>query len=194
MARLEFVAGIVDRLALVEEFLSKSPEVIAQEALLGSLVEVPRPPWRTGELRNSGAVYIGGRLHMTTPEVAAWHGYSELLEPNPRFTGESGILSSNLTTGRALGRHLSGLPLVPNRLRRDTLVGGTTESYGSTGFDTLRNKITIYYHAPHAALMHEWSGGFTDPLSGSHYISSKLGYFSSRFVTLLRQHFDDIEY
>jgi hypothetical protein len=188
MAKLEFVAGVVDRLALVEAFLEQSPEVIAEELLRASLVDAPRPPWRSGELRSSGAVYIGGRLFMTTPEVAAKHGVSDLLGPNPKFAAEDGhIYRARSFFGRASNRHLSGIALVPKRLRKADLLKATERS--GSAFTGLRNKITLYYHAPHAAIMHEWAKGFSDPLSGAHYISSKLGNVSSRASVLLKQVF-----
>lgn len=175
MPRLEFVAGVLDGLAMLEAGMDAAPEIIAEKFLHSTLVDEPRPPWETGELRNSGAVYIGGRLHMTTTDLAATDWTVQgLLEPNPAFFDvETGEYAKS--TGRAKGRHLGGKPLVPSLLRGGKLrrgLMGFGKGYTRKTF-TLRNKITVMYQAPHALLMHEWPGNFSDAKSGAHFITAK---------------------
>jgi len=175
MARLEFVAGVLDGLEMLEAGMAAAPDIIAERFLHSTLVDEPRPPWESGELRNSGAVYIGGRLHMTTADLAATDWQVErLLAPNPAFFGV-GTGKFAESTGRAKGRHKKLGPLVPQLLRGDKLHIGFMKYYkGLSKSDfTLRNKITVMYQAPHALLMHEWAGNFSDAKSGAHFISSK---------------------
>ena len=71
MPRYEFVAGVLDTLDSIQQGLAESPMILAKEFLRSTLIDEPRPPWNTGELRNSGAVYIGGQKYLTTAQIAA---------------------------------------------------------------------------------------------------------------------------
>ena len=175
MPRLEFVAGVLNGLAMLEAGMDAAPEIIAEKFLHSTLVDEPRPPWQTGELRNSGAVYIGGRLHMTTASLAAtdWQ-VEQLLEPNPAFFDvESGKWAK--PSGRQTDRHKKLGPLVPSLLRGDRLRTDFMAYFkgAARATFTLSNKITVMYQAPHALLMHEWPGNFSDAKSGAHFITSK---------------------
>jgi hypothetical protein len=163
----EYVIGAINKLEALAQTLHETPEMIAEEFLRATLIDVPRPPWWTGELRNSGGVYIGNSLHMTTQEIASLHGAWDLLGENPKFSG-----SAVTGAGLATGRHYGDTSLVPQRFRGSKATYKGSGSYGE--FDSFRNKISVIYQAPHAALMHEWGGKFTDEMSGAHYISSKV--------------------
>jgi hypothetical protein len=167
MAKLEFVGVAIDKLEGMAKTLAQTPEVLAEEFLKATLIDEPRPPWNTGELRNSGGVYIGNQLYMTTQDVAYRYGAEYLLEENP-----NGWYVKQGKSGMASGRHYSDYGAVPQRFSSSKF---SYKESGSTGsFDSFRNKVTVIYQAPHAELMHEWPGKFTDPQSGAHFISDKM--------------------
>jgi len=176
-----YVAGIVDAINTMEEIIAyTTPEIIAYEFLKSTLMDYPRPPWQTGALRRSGVVYIGGRKYMTTTDVAIREGAMELLGPNyasPYYAGAplgaSGVYKDipMFSPNIGFGDESSAGYSTPNTL---TLKKVKFKDTGSTGaISSLRSKITVMYQAPHAALMHEWPGGFSDMLSGAHYVSGK---------------------
>ena len=178
-SKLEFVGGVVDLLDRLEATLLMTPEILAEELLRSTLVDTPRPPWKTGELRNSGVVYVGGQLYMHTFDLP---NVQHLLSPNPAFFNPEAFKYEYGGTGLATARHESGIALAPQKLRRDKLNAAKGAQVSS-----LRNKVTVFYNAPHAALMHEWSGGFSDADSGAHFVSSKVSRFTASSVVKIKQ-------
>ena len=161
MSQKSYVAGVIDKLEAMEYLISEDiPEEIANTFLTHTLVAEPRPPWATGALRRSGVVYIGGTKYMDTNDVAFQEGMPELIGINPRFHGEIGY-------GKFDGEYST-----PKKLKLSKVKYKGSRSTGA--ISTLRGKITVMYQAPHAAIMHEWPGKFSDPQSGAHYISSKI--------------------
>lgn len=167
-----YVAGVLDRLATLEFFIGEViPEVLAEEFLRSTLVDQPRPPWATGSLRRSGSVYIGGRKYMSTTDVATLYGVEHLLGPNPiaMYNIEH---NPDFNVGYGIDEYDSPNNYsTPARLKLGSIKYKGSGSFGAVR--TLRGKVTVMYQAPHAALMHEWTGEFSDDKSGPHYVSSK---------------------
>lgn len=174
MPRYEFVAGVLDTLDSIQQGLAESPMILAEEFLRSTLIDEPRPPWNTGELRNSGAVYIGGQKYRTTGQIAAKYGFLDQMGRNPRFGAAK--LNEEFHEedyyGMATDRHLKSVATTPKRFRGEKLRFTGAGTKGK--FKNLRGKVTVVYQAPHAALMHEWPGKFTDKKSGAHYVSGKV--------------------
>jgi hypothetical protein len=181
--KLEFVSAQVEALKLMRATLSDTAEIAGEEFLASTLVDQPTPPRNTGELRNSGAVYIGSELIATTSSLANTHPRvnTEMLTPRTLDTASGDKVRANSDDGLSTFRHLGSTPLVPKRLRRSKLAGGGAGVSGRrTKVGPLSGKITVLYQAPHAALMHEWSGWMHEPGSGAHFISSKAFRFMPR--------------
>lgn len=190
MAKFEFVAAIVDKLSFMEELISTTPDIVAEVALRQTLEDEPRPPWRTGELRASGAVYIGSRLHCTTQDLAnQYPELQSLMGVNP--DAPAYVLNNKMLlkpVGLAKWRHLTGELVIPKLMSKSFLVKGSTDMSGAWRHGlTVRNKIEVVYHAPHAAWMHEWTGEFLDPSSGAHYVSSKFWHLESYVGSFIRR-------
>jgi hypothetical protein len=166
MPSREFAAGLISG---IDRLIRQANEVdinLAKELLDSTLNDYPRPAWNTGELRSSGAVYIGGQLIKQNPWVGA----------NP-----VGAYATMENAGMAT----PGNSNVVGELRIRKLRQGTT----GDNVSSLRGKITVIYDSPVAAMMHEWNGGFSDDESGPHYISAKLLKFGPRFQEVLREIF-----
>jgi len=169
MAKMEFVGALVQG---VDHLISQLKDVdrrIALDLLDATYSEYPRPPWNTGQLRSSGAAYIGTTKVGTTPETGP--------NPNgPARTREKG--SGGLSTGSST--------FTP------TFFGNTAKHLATANLgeppNTVRGKITIIYHSPVAALMHEWDGGFSDSQSGPGYITQKL----YKLDTTMYKHLGDV--
>lgn len=173
--KLEFVAGIVDALELMKRTVSDVPQIAAEEFLTSTLVDVPTPPRDTGELRQSGAVYVGSRLAATAQSLAVGRSRvtQDMLEPR--------MLSSVNGPVRAGSNPLRDAPFISKQVSAKKLqTGGVGRSSRKTAFPTVRGKITVVYEARHAALMHEWTGVLHEPGSGAGFISSKVYRFMPR--------------
>jgi len=179
-----YVAGVIDTLEALEELIiADIPETVAHEFLKSTLVDSPRPPWQTGSLRRSGVVYIGGVKYLTTEDLNVPH----LLGHNPDAPLYSAwarrrMSKKAINAGQGIegGSYSSPQSLTLRKVKY--------KSTGSTGaISTLRGKITVMYQAPHAALMHEWTGNFSDPLSGAHFISSKALLATSKAAVRIKQ-------
>jgi hypothetical protein len=99
---------------------------------------------------------------MDTTEIAQKYGAMDQIGENPVITQQTGI-GQGLTD--------NGFYDAPKTLKLSKVKYKGTGSTGSVS--SLRGKVTVLYQAPHAALMHEWPGGFSDMHSGAHYVSSK---------------------
>lgn len=166
MAR-EFAASLIEGINRLTARLEQSADNLAEELLDKTYYEVPRPAWNTGDLRSSGAVYVGSRLVKRTPWTGAnpVGGYTAM--------GSSGI--SENTGGFAA-----------KTMRASKLQKGTR---GSDYVSTVRDKITVIYDSPVAALMHEWPGGFSHPESGPLYIAAKFITFDKNFYQVMKEVF-----
>jgi hypothetical protein len=173
MARkLEFVAGVIEKIAKFQGVLYATPYLLAEEFLRATLVDEPRPPWNTGALRRSGAAYIGTQRVLTTADL----GHDDLLGINP-----SGWYETRAMVGMAY----TAYGKATKSIRGSKIKTGMGK--GRRGkFDSLRGKVTVVYSAPYAALMHEWPGEFTDNQSGAHYVSSKILLATHRTAVRLR--------
>jgi hypothetical protein len=173
MARkLEFVAGVIEKIAKFQGVLYATPYLLAEEFLRATLVDEPRPPWNTGALRRSGAAYIGTKRVLTTADL----GHDDLLGINP---------SGWYETRGMVGMAYTAYGKATKSIRGSKIKTGMGK--GRRGkFDSLHSKVTVVYSAPYAALMHEWPGKFTDNASGAHYVSSKILKATHRTAVRLR--------
>lgn len=166
----EFAAGLVKNIKQLAANLASIPDDLASQLLADTYLETPRPPWNTGELRDSGAVYVGSRLVATTVGMFGEAGI------NPKgdyaLTGKTGLATGGVR-----------YPLM--RMSQRKLLKAN-RNYAAVS--TVRDQITVFYQAPHAALMHDWPGAFSDPDSGAGYVSLKLVRFSKPFEMVIRQH------
>ena len=171
MARKSYVAGVLDRLETLSVLIGEViPEELAYEFLRSTLMDIPRPPWQTGSLRRSGVAYIGNKKYLTTDMVATMEGRQDLLGPNvhsPWYKG-TGLIGYGIDESVSDSAFYS----TPARLKLSKVKYKGGASTGKIA--TLRGKVTVMYQAPHAALMHEWNGTFSDSKSGAHFISSKI--------------------
>ena len=136
----------------------------------------PAPPWNTGALRNSGAAYVGSRLVATTSGWGQNPNGPAVKVRRVRGRDARGRFSSKIVGG--LSRGSVDVDFLPSQLGYIS-----KKSLGTSVIDT----ITLIYHHPVAALMHEWSGGFSPatPPAGPHYISSKFDSFGRNFREVL---------
>ncbi len=162
-----FAANIIGGIDRLISRLNHVDVELAIRLLNNTLNDYPRPPWNTGELRSSGAVYIGGRLIQTNPQIGS--------NPNGAWEkhGNSGYVSD---VGAGAGT-IKELRIAKIRTSDDVSVS------------TLKGKITVIYTSDIAAVMHEWPGGFSDPDSGPYYISAKLITFGGDFHEAFRNVF-----
>ena len=172
MARKSYVAGVINQLDTLEFFIGEVvPEVLAYEFLRSTLMDVPRPPWQTGSLRRSGSAYVGQRKVTTTLDVAIKEGRLDLLGVNtnsPWYKG-TGLIGHGIDERITdTSNDFYSTPLTA-RLRKLKTSGQRRYS----AITTMAGKVTVMYQAPHAALMHEWNGTFSDTQSGAHFVSSK---------------------
>lgn len=173
----EFVAGLVKGISTLARNLEKVPAALAKELLYSTWHDVPRPPWNTGQLRNSGYAYVGSKLVAQTERDFGFTG------ANP-----NGLFESDGISGMATGDYWSS---GAKRLTVKKLLGANINYAAVSG--SLADQITIMYQAPHAALMHDWVGGISDPDSGPGYVSLKLAKFGPKFHEVLKQHYQSRE-
>lgn len=146
----ELVAGLIEGVNELIERIGLSPDILAEELLDETLYTYPAPAWNTGELRSSGAAYVGGRFVSQTPWVGS----------NPEGWFEKfGKRGSAGEGGGFFGR------------TGGNVYSGMRKQYLSS---SVRDTISIVYHSPVAEMMHEWSGGFTADDAGPGYIEEKL--------------------
>jgi len=173
LAGKEFVGAIIEGTTRLASRLNEVDVELARELLDATYYDYPRPAWNTGQLRSSGAVYIGGKLIATTPETS----------PNPlgwyeTRGGKMGQAEANVGAFEGVGELKIG------KIRRATDIESMVTS--------LKGAITVIYQSPVAALMHEWPHGFTDGDSGRGYISEKLLKFDRQFTEVFRRVFSGV--
>ena len=187
MAKDEFV-GIIGSLKVLQTKMVAAPKEIARECLMATYNEVPRPPWNTGQLRSSGSAYVGGRRVAITP----------LTGPNPNGPWQKrkkvskvikGISFVGAEGGKTRGSATSVIhqPWTLNITKFQQPDVDTNLHMASKLPTTVTGEITIIYHSPVAALMHEWEGGFSDPSSGKFYITAKFPRFEHIFTDVMRR-------
>ena len=149
-------AGLVVGIDKLVSRLEQADIILAQRLLDATFYEYPRPAWDTGELRSSGAAYIGTTKVAETPETganpnvpAAWRKKRGTKWQRNRG-GNQAFVGMRMRTLRTANEVIGNMP------------------------STVRGRITIMYRARAAALMHEWQGNFTTFDAGPHYISAKL--------------------
>lgn len=159
MVKKQSVIGMINNVKRLANQLQAAPTIMAIELLDAAFSDQPRPAWNTGELRSSGAAYVGGKRVAQTPKVGA----------NPvgsyATMGERGRAG---TGGGALGKFGGN---IYSEFRIKYARGGTSQSDIVT---TLRDTISIVFHSPVAMMMHEWTKGFSDDEAGPGYIEKKL--------------------
>jgi hypothetical protein len=165
----EFAAGVLEG---IDHLISKLETVditLAQRLLDATYFEVPRPAWDTGELRSSGAAYIGTTKVASTP----------LTGPNPNVPAEwRKKRGTKWQMDRGGNRSFASMRM--RVFNTATRVEGEFPS-------TVRGKISIVYRARAAALMHEWAGNFTAADAGPHYISAKLARGGRYMANIFRE-------
>lgn len=169
MAR-EFAANLIAGINRLYSRLNVVDVQLAKELLRATYEDYPRPAWNTGQLRSSGAVYIGGRLIATTSQTGANPGGSWALH------GQSGRVDQGAG------------PFILKELHIRKIRSATTTA-GTEAVTSLRGKITVIYNSPVAAMMHEWAGGFSDDESGPHYITAKFLTFDAKLYEAFREVF-----
>jgi hypothetical protein len=171
MAKKSYVVGVLDRLEKLSYMISDViPEELAEQFLADTLYVEPQPPWQTGMLRRSGAVYIGQRKYMTTVELATRDGRQDVIGPNPAFLNPESMKYEFLDIGSGSLDESSSYS-TPARLKLAHIK--YKGRFGVGSLTTMRNKVSVMYQAPHAGTMHEWTGHFSDPYSGAYYVSAK---------------------
>jgi len=168
MAKNEF-AAVIANIEALQRRMERAPDDIARRCLDFTLNVVPRPPWNTGQLRNSGVAYVGGRSVAHTKDMV---GAPKGINPN-------GWMAKGRGTGKGGGTISS-----PTRTNINKFKSG--ESDGAIPASVL-GTISIVYNSPIAALMHEWPGKFTDAQSGKHYITAKFTLFRGAFALVLKK-------
>ena len=162
-------AGLIAGIDKLVSRLEQADVMLAQRLLDATYYEYPRPAWDTGELRSSGAAYIGTTKVASTPETG----------PNPAVP--AAWRKKRGTKWQAdRGGNQSFASMRMRTLRTATEVIGDLPS-------TIRGRITIMYRARAAALMHEWQGNFTAADAGPHYISAKLANGQRYMAEVFRQ-------
>ena len=149
-------AGLVVGVDKLLSRLKQADIMLAQRMLDATYSEYPRPAWDTGELRSSGAAFIGTTRVATTPPTgpnpdvpAAWRKKRGTKWQRSRG-GDQSFETMRMRTLHTATEVITDLPA------------------------TVRGLITIIYRSRSAALMHEWGGNFTTYDAGPHYISAKL--------------------
>ena len=160
-----FIAGIDHLISKLET----SDIAMAQRLLDATYYETPRPAWDTGELRSSGAAFIGTTKVANTP----------LTGPNPNVPAAwRKKRGTKWQMRRGGNQSFAGMRM--RTLKTATRIEGNFPS-------TVRGKISIIYRARAAALMHEWAGNFTAADAGPHYISAKLARSGRYMASVFRE-------
>ena len=175
MAKKEFTAGMIQGVDRLYSRLLEADVELARELLDATYSDYPRPAWNTGELRASGAVYIGGQKIMATPDLPNF-------QPGPNPYGQYALFGDIASAGRANLDFTGGGA-------KELKIGKLRQGEGDELPVTVRGIITVIYSAPTAALMHDWDGGFSDDESGPGYISLKLIKFGPQFNQVMRRIF-----
>lgn len=155
-------AGLIQGVDRLLSRLNYADVALAEKLLDATFYEYPRPAWDTGELRSSGAAYIGTTKVAETPA-----------------TGQNPAVPAAWIKKRGRGHLLRGGNQSFASMPIKTLHRATRTS-GHALASTVRGKISIVYRARAAALMHEWTATigvgrkFTAADAGPHYISAKL--------------------
>lgn len=174
-SKTEFTA-IIANIQKLKGKLELAPTVIAKQCLDATYHQVPRPPWNTGQLRSSGAAYVGGRRVAKTP----------LTGPNPKGSWTIRKRTKHKAVGGLSRGSATGTVKAPETTNITKFSQPGLEVSGNLP-STVTGSISIVYHSPVAALMHEWDGNFSDAQSGKYYISSKIPQFFGAFVTVMKR-------
>jgi len=154
-------AGLIQGIDRLMSKLNYADVAMAEKLLDATFYEYPHPAWDTGELRSSGAAYIGTTKVAETPE-----------------TGQNPMVPEAWRKKRGRSQFTRGGNQSFASVRMRALRTATRMS-GMALTRTVRGKISIIYRAQAAALMHEWTlsigqgRSFTSPDAGPHYISAK---------------------
>lgn len=188
----EFAAMIANIDKLKNRLEHEVAREVATEWLMATYEVFPRPPWNTGLLRSSGTAYVGGALVATTPSTGPNPNGSWRVRKKVTKTIGSGKPFTGTAGGRSYGnRNIYGE--VVSTVESPTMTNinffnTATEVEGNLP-STVVGTISVVYRTPYAAMMHEWSGGFSSPDSGAHYISSKMPRLGTILATALRRVF-----
>ncbi len=184
MAKLEFVAGIVDALQIMKQTIAETPQIAAEEFLAATLTVTPTPPKDTGALRNSAAAYIGGKLAVTALDlVVSGKIPADTLEPRTLMTVNGPIAANRNPISDAA-------PAIRRSITGKSLRGGTQYTNRQITAGSLYGKISIVYRTPYAAQMHEWQGKMHEPGSGPNFISAKSYMFMGKTKFRIKKNFE----
>lgn len=168
-------AGLIQGIDRLMSKLNYADVTMAEKLLDATFYEYPRPAWDTGELRSSGAAYIGMTKVAETPK-----------------TGQNPMVPTAWRKKRGRSQFIRGGNQSFGSVRMRTL-HKATRTGGMALTNTVRGKITIVYRAQAAALMHEWTLSigqgrkFTSPDAGPHYISAKLAKGNQYMTEIFRE-------
>jgi len=162
-----YVAGVLQGIKRLQGSLADMPTQTAYALLQSCLEDEPTPPWDSGDLRNSGAAYVGTRLVATTADFGEY-------EQNPKSS------PNDLTFGRKTASGASILGSFRSRSREGAV------KMGGSSLATFRDTVSVVFRTPYANEMHYGSYNPREPGSGPFYVSSKLPVFGKRFTEIAR--------
>jgi len=162
-----YVAGVLQNIKQLQNSLARLPEQTAFALLQSCLEDEPTPPWDSGDLRNSGAAYVGARLVATTEDFEHYD-QNPRAHPNDANFGRKGSKGSTILSS----------------FRSRERAGAA--SYGAA-LSTTRDAVTVVFRTEYANLMHDGNYNPREPGSGPLFVSSKLPRFGYKFTELARQ-------
>lgn len=164
-----YVAGVLQGIKNLQSSLQNMPTQTAYALLQSCIEDEPTPPWDSGDLRNSGAAYVGSRLVATGDEFSPSGHWGQNPTPHPsdeksgRNTAKGATVLSTFRSREREGATLSGAPLA-----------------------STRNTVSVVFRTDHADAMHNGKYRAREPGSGPLFISSKLATFGYKFTEIAR--------
>jgi len=162
-----YVAGVLQGIKRLQSSLSNMPEQTAYALLQSCLEDEPTPPWDSGDLRNSGAAYVGTRLVTTTEDFGEYG-------QNPRASANDLVYGRKTASG---GSHLESFR---SRARQ-----GATQM-GGAPLTSFRDTVSVVFKTDYANQMHNGVYKPREPGSGPLFVSSKLPIFGRKFTEIAR--------